>query len=323
MKLSITRRSLVLALAVITLGLIVSPLQAEVGDPEWDHSQHGEDWGSIEDADGNFPYATCDAGQSQSPININKVKRVRLDEIQFNYHPTELTIVNNSHTIEVEYESEPASTITVGGETYTLRQFHFHTKSEHTRNGRHTPVEMHLVHENDAGELAVVGVQIKRSHRTNQAFEPIWDRLPEEEGPAETFEGVFINAQDLLPKARIVGDDDDDDDDDHRADYADIATQDAQTFDDDDDDDDDDKRRLHRPYYTYDGSLTTPACNEGVTWYLLKDFNTMSRAQINELRAIESTHNNYRLTHPLNDRTVHLYELHRDNDDDGDDGDED
>jgi carbonic anhydrase len=307
-KQSIIRRLPFLVIAVITLGLIVSPLQAEVGLPDWNHSQNGEDWGSLEDADGNFPYATCDEGQSQSPINIKKVKRVSLDEIEFNYHPIELTLLNKGYTIEIVYESEsesePASTITVGDETYELLQFHFHTKSEHTRHGDHTPVEMHLVHANEKGELAVVGVQIKRGHRTNQAFEPIWDHLPAEEGPAETFEGVFINAQDLLPEARVVEEDDDDDDD-----LRSVS------------DDDDGEGRLHRPYYTYDGSLTTPACNEGVTWYLLKDFNTMSRTQIDELRAIEATNDNYRLTQPLNDRTVRLFELSGDDDDD--DGDDD
>ncbi|GAA4692340.1 carbonic anhydrase family protein [Nocardioides nanhaiensis] len=44
------------------------------------------------------------------------------------------------------------------GERYRLAQFHFHTPSEHTVRGRHAPLEMHLVHQSEAGLRLVVGV---------------------------------------------------------------------------------------------------------------------------------------------------------------------
>lgn len=39
------------------------------------------------------------------------------------------------------------SSTTVDGKVFELKQFHFHTPSEHTIDGEYFPLEMHLVHE--------------------------------------------------------------------------------------------------------------------------------------------------------------------------------
>ncbi|MFC5099631.1 carbonic anhydrase family protein [Kibdelosporangium philippinense] len=41
--------------------------------------------------------------------------------------------------------------MTLAGTRYDLVQFHFHTPSEHKFEGRHAPLEMHLVHSSAAG----------------------------------------------------------------------------------------------------------------------------------------------------------------------------
>ena len=46
--------------------------------------------------------------------------------------------------------------LTVGAESFQLLQYHFHSPSEHTVGGRHSPMEMHLVHRSDDGDLAAV-----------------------------------------------------------------------------------------------------------------------------------------------------------------------
>ncbi len=57
-----------------------------------------------------------------------------------------------------------------------------------------------------------------------------------------------------------------------------------------------------RDYYRFPGSLTTPLCNEGVTWYLLKKPIEMSQAQIDEYK--KYYHDTARPLQPLNNRPV-------------------
>ena len=64
-----------------------------------------------------------------------------------------------------------SSTFSVGsGGNFRLVQFHFHRPSEHTVNGASFPMEVHFVHSNAAGNLAVVGVLMTgRPRRTRRS----------------------------------------------------------------------------------------------------------------------------------------------------------
>ncbi len=55
-------------------------------------------------------------------------------------------------------------------------------------------------------------------------------------------------------------------------------------------------------FYTYRGSLTTPACSEIVTWFVLQDPITATANQLNRFKEIMGE--NYRPTQELNDRIV-------------------
>lgn len=58
-----------------------------------------------------------------------------------------------------EVDIEPgAGHVDLAGVRYDLKQFHFHTPSEHTLDGHHFPLEMHLVHQSAAGRRLVIGV---------------------------------------------------------------------------------------------------------------------------------------------------------------------
>jgi carbonic anhydrase len=170
------------------------------------YSVPGADW-SYDEASGRGPsvwgtlapeFHLCGDGTQQSPININKAAAGGLPDIGFHYRETPLIIENNGHTIEVPYA--PNSKITIGGNSYRLVQFHFHTPSEHSVLGQSFPMEAHLVHMRSSGQLAVVGVLLKAG-KANPLIEEVLSQAPEEEGEVEV-EGHHVNAENLLPRSR-------------------------------------------------------------------------------------------------------------------------
>jgi len=161
--------------------------------------------------------ALCNCGRNQSPIDIRKTRKAQLGSIVFAYKDTPVRIVNNLHTIQ-ETASTPAhespyrthghtvhdesqSTMTVEGKTYELMQFHFHSPSEHTVDGKHYDMEAHFVHKSERGEIAVVGVFMKKGAE-NGLVRTLWQSLPEEANKEKVVADVLVNAADLLPGDR-------------------------------------------------------------------------------------------------------------------------
>jgi len=149
-------------------------------------------------ADLDSEWVIAREGREQSPINIAKPIEEDLPPIEFNYHPSRVNIINNGHTIQVNYDA--GSSVKVDGETYQLQQFHFHAPSEHKIDGKSSEMEMHLVHKSAQGELAVVGVLIN-SGAANEAFEPVWKNLPTSAGDEQHYEDQ-VSTADLLPDSR-------------------------------------------------------------------------------------------------------------------------
>ena len=141
-------------------------------------------------------YALCGTGKSQSPIDVSAPVPANASALGLNYQPTALHIVNNGHAIQVNYDA--GSWIEVDGVAYSLKQFHFHSPSEHTWEGRHLPLEMHLVHQSDAGALAVLAVMYERGAK-NDALAPVWTNLRIETGQEYNAPTVLINVGEILP----------------------------------------------------------------------------------------------------------------------------
>ena len=102
----------------------------------------------------------CEHGGSQSPINIVGVTRTRLPRLDFHYRPgdmVELVADSTKETIKATYLA-PRPFLTIGGESFFLDELHFHSPGEHEIRGAGAAMELHLVHRNQAGEVAVVGV---------------------------------------------------------------------------------------------------------------------------------------------------------------------
>ena len=112
-------------------------------------------------------------------------------------HEHVVDVIDHGHTIQVHYDQ--GSTLRIGETLYELKQFHFHAPSEHTVDGRHFPMEMHLVHQSATGELAALGVFIEEGAH-NLAFDPVWANLPREPGEEVLLENVTVNVGYLLPE---------------------------------------------------------------------------------------------------------------------------
>ena len=153
-----------------------------------------EHWGDLDRT-----FSTCKTGTRQSPIDINPTQLVtaNLGDIQFDYRSFSPEVLNNGHTIQVNYPE--GSRITVADRQFELAQFHFHTPSENTVNGKAYDMEMHLVHKNTKGELAVVGVFFKQG-RQNAELEKLWQHLPKRSGETQTLSDIRWSAANLLPK---------------------------------------------------------------------------------------------------------------------------
>nr|VFK09446.1 MAG: carbonic anhydrase [Candidatus Kentron sp. LPFa]VFK25477.1 MAG: carbonic anhydrase [Candidatus Kentron sp. LPFa] len=166
--------------------------------PTWHYEgPHGpEHWGNLDER-----YILCKKGKMESPIDIEAPIQTGAPSVEFQYHPSaSIKVLNNGHTIKESYESADSRLI-VDGKPYRLMQFHFHTPSEHTIEGKHSPMEVHLVHQNaEDKDLAVVGVMIEEG-KENEAIGAIWEKVPEKVGEEITSKANF-NALSLLPKEK-------------------------------------------------------------------------------------------------------------------------
>ena len=219
---------------------------------EWGYSgsEGPAHWGEL-----GPEFATCKTGRSQSPVNIVGAQSAVLPVIQFEYKPSALHIINNGHTIEINYA--PGSFIRVGDKRYELKQFHFHHPSEETIKGKRFPIELHLVHSDAKGNFAVVSVLLEEGP-ANPLVEMLWGHASKTPGPEKTDDNLQINVADLLP--------------------------------------------ADRRYFTFAGSLTTPPCTEGVSWFVLETPVTISSKQVATFAGIYPY--DERPTQPLNGRTV-------------------
>jgi carbonic anhydrase len=183
----------VLAAAALTGSM---PFAQEHAGPHWTYSgSNGPDhWADLESS-----FGTCRLGHLQSPIDIRAPKSADLPPIQFAYQRSPLHIVNNGHTIQVNYA--PGSFMTVGDTKYQLVQFHFHHPSEERINGKGFAMVAHLVHAGPDGALAVVAILLEAG-ATNPLLATVWPRLPSHEGPEQKLDDVQIDAAELLPSDR-------------------------------------------------------------------------------------------------------------------------
>ena len=168
--------------------------EREVDGVHWGYEPaNGPDvWGDLSPY-----YESCRSGQEQSPIDIASLIDTPLaPAIEIDYGSTPLVIFNNGHTVEVEHEE--GSRLAVGGDEWEVLQFHFHAASEHTLDASNERMEMHIVHRNANGGLAVLGAFIEEG-MFNPNLEPVFANLPREEGDPSLVAGQMVNLSSILP----------------------------------------------------------------------------------------------------------------------------
>ena len=161
---------------------------------EWgyDGDKGPEYWGEIAQA-----YAACSVGMQQSPIDIPAMAPVNPGNLDISYGESAVNILNNGHTIQANYDQ--GSSVIIDGMVYDLVQFHFHAASENTFAGMQTPMEVHFVHANAEGGLAVIGVMLIEGAE-NEAYASVLNNMPGEMTAVSTIEGAMVNAFDMLPE---------------------------------------------------------------------------------------------------------------------------
>lgn len=155
---------------------ILSKLIPGKGGAHWGYegSTGPDNWGQIAEAN-----KACASGLEQSPIDLTGGVDAEVSNIALHWKPSAWNVLNNGHTIQVE--GKDGGYATIDGERFDLLQFHFHTPSEHTIDGRNYPMEVHFVHKNAEGRLAVIGVLMMPGGE-NSLFSTIMEKAPKEEG---------------------------------------------------------------------------------------------------------------------------------------------
>jgi carbonic anhydrase len=161
----------------------------------WDYT--GEtgpaNWATIDEA-----YEAC-SGSQQSPIDLVADDEAQDVNVEFDYAEAEGTLVDTGHGVQVNIEG---GTLTIDGKAFALKQFHFHTPSEHTVDGNSYPAEVHLVHASDDGELAVLGIFYEEGE-SNDFLAPVWEGL-ESRAAMAAADPLMMNAADMLPADRTT-----------------------------------------------------------------------------------------------------------------------
>ncbi|CAG9534043.1 unnamed protein product [Cercopithifilaria johnstoni] len=227
----------------------------------------------------------CQTGKRQSPVDIRafEIEIAPLEPLQFlNYNLNgHIHLANNGHTVigsGFEGWGEERPYISGGSlnGTYQLSQFHFHwsqqndTGSEHTIASLHYPGELHLVH-------------VKKDPYPDEvntiAVVAVFIRLDDRVGSLHYLKPYIHNIK--MPKTELV-----------------VPSFSVNSL---------LPGRIEN-FYRYEGSLTTPGCDEAVVWTVMADPITATPSQMRAFHQIHfasgKTGHNWRPTQPLNGRKI-------------------
>ena len=174
--------------------------------PHWDHAEQST-WWAIEDTTQTyppkrFPFAVCGVGQHQSPIDLAAAEvndTIQINPLEILYDVDhEPVFFNSGHGIQVNTSIEYSGKLKVGEELFPLIQFHFHSPGEHVIGNTTFPAELHYVHIQADGKIAVLAVAINIGNE-NSAFQTVLDNVPSVSGGKNDNSGLQFDPAALLP----------------------------------------------------------------------------------------------------------------------------
>ena len=235
-------------ICIISLMTILSACGGEA-PVEWGYQGPGapDHWASL-----SPDFAACASGKQQSPIDITGYQAGGPGPISFSYTTAEATLRNDGRQVHVDYA--PGNTAMLGGRVFELKSAHFHSPSEHMVDGESFAAELHMVHADSNGRLAVIGLLFTLGEPSPVA-QSILDASPPPDGTGN----AHIPLAGSLP--------------------------------------------TELSYYRYDGSKTTPPCDEPVDWHVLRQPMTISQEQVEGLLSLSGGPNN-RPVQPTGDRVI-------------------
>lgn len=171
-------------------------------------------WSYAAETDENL----CTIGRSQSPIAIDTATAApsQLSTPRPDYHPSgTVTWSKQSEKYDTFYALFTASvgapgpnddTLLVDGVTFRLVEMHFHRPGEHPIDGNLPAMELHLVHSDAGGNLAVLAVPIEvgaDGTPDQPAIAQLWKSMPQRGDERRLLPELF-NPAGLLPSSRIA-----------------------------------------------------------------------------------------------------------------------
>ena len=191
----------------------------------------------------------CSQGTHQTPILLdNSIRKTDLGNLALSVGAMDdpLLLENKGTTVEVPNAElalvfdpsvitgliprPPPGPRPPSKRNWTLKNYHFHTPSEHRVDLEHSPVEMHMVFQDPLGQRAVLGFMIELSGDPSNVSEFLRKSLYDVSCIATPGEGVHISLP--PPFIEIV------------------------------------EFVSNTSFYLYDGRLTTPPCSEKIEWFV-------------------------------------------------------
>lgn len=180
---------------VLAAAFSIGVVGTAYGQSHWGYAGEAgpQNWGKLDPG-----FSMCAIGKNQSPIDLDSTIDAALEPLKLQYAAGAVDVVNNGHTVQVDYA--PGSALVVDGRRFELKQFHFHAPSENRVGGKSFPLEGHLVHADKDGNLAVVAVMYQLG-AANPLLAKVWERMPAKADEKSSLP-AGLNAARLLPASR-------------------------------------------------------------------------------------------------------------------------